>query len=192
VLCCDVTSFYTLLILCESRLWGVCSFKQLPVHPEHKLHCLMQVPISACWQGTARLVELPPYLTVQMVRFFYRADVQQKAKILRKVSRGSASHQTPHTGSVGQVTQPLCLQCSTTAGRPCRSARHGSPSHVGSACPHLLITDAVSSLLMAVLCRSHFRWSLMCTIIVLRNCKSSWQVHVRLTRTIRISLQRYL
>lgn len=28
---------------------------------------------------------LPPYLTVQMVRFFYKADVQQKAKILRKV-----------------------------------------------------------------------------------------------------------
>jgi hypothetical protein len=28
---------------------------------------------------------LPPYLTVQMVRFFYKAATQQKAKILRKV-----------------------------------------------------------------------------------------------------------
>lgn len=35
--------------------------------------------------GRASIVSLPPYLTVQMVRFYYKADIQQKAKILRKV-----------------------------------------------------------------------------------------------------------
>ncbi|KAF8058875.1 UBP7 [Scenedesmus sp. PABB004] len=38
------------------------------------------------FKGGAKLAGLPPYLTVQMVRFFYKADVQQKAKILRKVT----------------------------------------------------------------------------------------------------------
>jgi ubiquitin carboxyl-terminal hydrolase 14 len=36
--------------------------------------------------GEASIEALPPYLTVQMMRFFYKADVQQKAKILRKVT----------------------------------------------------------------------------------------------------------
>lgn len=40
----------------------------------------------AAFRGEARIVALPPYATVQMVRFFYKADVQQKAKILRKVT----------------------------------------------------------------------------------------------------------
>lgn len=39
----------------------------------------------ATFRGEASIVSLPPYLTVQMVRFFYKADIQQKAKILRKV-----------------------------------------------------------------------------------------------------------
>ncbi|EFN53318.1 hypothetical protein CHLNCDRAFT_25814 [Chlorella variabilis] len=38
------------------------------------------------FQGDAQISGLPPYLTVQMMRFFYKADVQQKAKILRKVT----------------------------------------------------------------------------------------------------------
>jgi hypothetical protein len=37
------------------------------------------------FKGSAQLAALPPYLTVQMVRFFYKTDVGQKAKILRKV-----------------------------------------------------------------------------------------------------------
>jgi hypothetical protein len=37
------------------------------------------------FKGSAQLAALPPYLTVQMVRFFYKTDVRQKAKILRKV-----------------------------------------------------------------------------------------------------------
>lgn len=41
---------------------------------------------SANFRGVAQIQALPPYLTVQMVRFFYKADVQQKAKILRKVT----------------------------------------------------------------------------------------------------------
>ena len=36
--------------------------------------------------GQASIVSLPPFLTVQMVRFYYKADIQQKAKILRKVA----------------------------------------------------------------------------------------------------------
>lgn len=40
----------------------------------------------ALFKGVSALTTLPPYLTVQMVRFFYKADVQQKAKILRKVT----------------------------------------------------------------------------------------------------------
>eukprot|EP00775_Hariotina_reticulata_P002882 gene2882-3173_t len=45
-----------------------------------------QLGTTVTFKGSAQLVQLPPYLTVQMVRFFYRADVQQKAKILRKVT----------------------------------------------------------------------------------------------------------
>lgn len=36
-------------------------------------------------QGFSAISKLPPYLTTQMVRFFYKVDTQQKAKILRKV-----------------------------------------------------------------------------------------------------------
>ncbi|KAK9836436.1 hypothetical protein WJX74_000563 [Apatococcus lobatus] len=39
----------------------------------------------AVFAGSSVISHLPPYLTVHMVRFFYKADVQQKAKILRKV-----------------------------------------------------------------------------------------------------------
>ena len=42
-------------------------------------------------QGKSEIQRLPPYLTVQMVRFFYKVDVQQKAKILRKVPGPPAS-----------------------------------------------------------------------------------------------------
>ncbi len=40
---------------------------------------------TALFAGGSSVASLPPYLTVQMVRFYYKADVQQKAKILRKV-----------------------------------------------------------------------------------------------------------
>lgn len=36
--------------------------------------------------GAAKIAALPPYLTVQMVRFFYKRSAQQKAKILKKVN----------------------------------------------------------------------------------------------------------
>ena len=39
------------------------------------------------FEGSSEVSRLPPYLTVQMVRFYYKADVQQKAKILRKVCK---------------------------------------------------------------------------------------------------------
>lgn len=40
----------------------------------------------ALFKGSSKLTRLPPYLTVQLVRFFYKTDVGQKAKVLRKVS----------------------------------------------------------------------------------------------------------
>lgn len=46
----------------------------------------------ALFKGTAKLAGLPPYLTVQMVRFFYKVSVQQKAKILKKVGEYSLLH----------------------------------------------------------------------------------------------------
>ena len=46
-------------------------------------------------QGASAISKLPPYLNVQMVRFFYKVDVRQKAKILRKV-RGVAPLAAPH------------------------------------------------------------------------------------------------
>uniref|UniRef100_A0A0W0FMI1 Ubiquitin carboxyl-terminal hydrolase n=1 Tax=Moniliophthora roreri TaxID=221103 RepID=A0A0W0FMI1_MONRR len=40
---------------------------------------------TAEYTQTSRLTRLPSYLTVQMVRFAWKADVQKKAKIMRKV-----------------------------------------------------------------------------------------------------------
>ncbi|CAL8463183.1 g2717 [Coccomyxa elongata] len=39
----------------------------------------------ALFKGSSVITKLPPYLTVQMVRFFFKVDTRQKAKILRKV-----------------------------------------------------------------------------------------------------------
>ena len=39
----------------------------------------------ASWRGESKLTHLPPYLTVQFMRFFYKVETQNKAKILRKV-----------------------------------------------------------------------------------------------------------
>ena len=40
----------------------------------------------ALFEGASTITHAPPYLTVQLVRFFYKASSQQKAKILRKVA----------------------------------------------------------------------------------------------------------
>lgn len=37
--------------------------------------------------GDSKVSSLPPHLSLQLVRFFYKVDAQQKAKILRKVGR---------------------------------------------------------------------------------------------------------
>ena len=44
---------------------------------------------DATLQGSSAISKLPSYVTAQMVRFFYKVDTQQKAKILRKVSAKS-------------------------------------------------------------------------------------------------------
>ncbi|GFH32787.1 ubiquitin carboxyl-terminal hydrolase, partial [Haematococcus lacustris] len=41
---------------------------------------------TAVFKGSSLITRLPPYLTVQLVRFFYKVDTQSKAKVLRKVS----------------------------------------------------------------------------------------------------------
>ncbi|CAG9465582.1 unnamed protein product [Pedinophyceae sp. YPF-701] len=38
------------------------------------------------FRGSSRITRLPQYLTVQELRFFFKAEAQQKAKILRKVA----------------------------------------------------------------------------------------------------------
>lgn len=40
---------------------------------------------NVVFKGTSKITRLPPYLVVQMVRFFYKRTTQQKAKILRQV-----------------------------------------------------------------------------------------------------------
>lgn len=40
------------------------------------------------FKGDSSLTSLPSFLTVQMMRFFFKAQVQQKAKILKKISYG--------------------------------------------------------------------------------------------------------
>lgn len=44
-----------------------------------------QLGRMAKFAGSSAITGLPPYLTVQMVRFFYKVQAAQKAKILRKV-----------------------------------------------------------------------------------------------------------
>lgn len=39
----------------------------------------------AVFQGEAAVARLPPYLTVQMMRFFYKTATQSRAKIMRSV-----------------------------------------------------------------------------------------------------------
>lgn len=41
---------------------------------------------TAQWHGTAALATLPAYLTIQIMRFFYKVATQQRAKIMRRVS----------------------------------------------------------------------------------------------------------
>ena len=60
-----------------------------------------QAPAQRCF-ATRRL---PQYLTVQMVRFFYKAATQQKAKILRKVSSPIVTSQCCQIGCRTDVSR---------------------------------------------------------------------------------------
>lgn len=40
---------------------------------------------TAQWHGKAALSSLPAYLTVQLMRFFYKVATQKRAKIVRRV-----------------------------------------------------------------------------------------------------------
>lgn len=62
----------------------------------------------ALFKGTAQIAGLPPYLTVQMVRFFYKVSVQQKAKILKKVCVGVCSCSKQIAGYITNACYHLC------------------------------------------------------------------------------------
>lgn len=51
---------------------------------------------NVLYKGTAEITALPPYLTVQMMRFFFKRDTQQKAKILKRVSACMHGHYPHH------------------------------------------------------------------------------------------------
>ena len=55
---------------------------------------------TALFKGTSLLTRLPPNLTVQMVRFFFKTSNQEKAKILKKVRSSN--------GAVFQRCGPYC------------------------------------------------------------------------------------
>ena len=57
---------------------------------------VVQLVLRVGAQGSSAVSRLPPYLTAQMVRFFYKVDVRQKAKILRK-ARAPAEPPLHHT-----------------------------------------------------------------------------------------------
>ena len=56
----------------------------------------------AVFTGSSTITGLSPYLTVQMVRFFYKVQAAQKAKILRKVCCGhqEINHQSSRSSIV--------------------------------------------------------------------------------------------
>jgi len=64
-------------------------------------------------QGSSVINKLPPYLTVQMVRFFYKVDTRQKAKILRKV-RLRAPHK-PNILPVPEVSSNISSSATPNA-----------------------------------------------------------------------------
>ncbi len=80
----------------------------------------------AVFTGSSAITKLSPYMTVQMVRFFYKVQAAQKAKILRKVPVSivlkcfSITHkQTSDIGSiesnessVSQLLQCIAVSCS--------------------------------------------------------------------------------
>lgn len=58
---------------------------------------------TAMFRGTSVITSLPEFLTVQMVRFFYKTDTQTKAKVLRKVRGRSCMGEPKAKG--GLLTQ---------------------------------------------------------------------------------------
>ena len=60
-------------------------------------------------QGSSAISKLPPYVTAQMVRFFYKVDTQQKAKILRKVStKASCAYEGADRSMYTHLTVTCC------------------------------------------------------------------------------------
>lgn len=60
----------------------------------------------AAFAGSSAITKLPPYMTVQMVRFFYKVAAAQKAKILRKVTQSVIVH------SIVSTLHRLLAHCS--------------------------------------------------------------------------------
>jgi Ubiquitin carboxyl-terminal hydrolase len=89
---------------------------------------------SVLWHGAAKVAKLPPYLTVQLMRFFYKQATQARAKIMRSVrthspTRADASAVWPHVQPRERRAAPCARGCGV------RSKRHkacGCHQRVGS------------------------------------------------------------
>lgn len=87
--------------------------------------------------GVSRIARLPPLLTVQLVRFFWKADVSMKAKILKAVTfpvllaRGAGCAAAP-------LARPAALHCLARS-----PAGRAAPAHLTPAAPASLPTGRV-------------------------------------------------
>jgi hypothetical protein len=95
--------------------------------------------MSVFGQGSSAIKKLPPYLTVQMVRFFYKVEARQKAKILRKVQADQLHNRGLHLLVVlflinmgwKQSCPVLLLDFAATATRlGCRNPWHETGMHL--------------------------------------------------------------
>lgn len=75
---------YTLKVNIEDKTTGVADGVALGLREERERRS-DQLERLALFKGVTEVTALPPYLTLQMMRFFFRRDNQQKAKILKKV-----------------------------------------------------------------------------------------------------------
>ena len=82
--------------------------KGWPVHRTSRRHL---AHVAARMQGTTKIERLPKYLPVQMMRFYYKVDVRQKAKILRKASAAAHRRACSHCNVQPVVCQQELRWC---------------------------------------------------------------------------------
>ncbi|GLI66088.1 hypothetical protein VaNZ11_009810 [Volvox africanus] len=75
---------YTLKVNIEEKTAHVSEGVALALKEERERHS-SALGHTVVFRGAMTLTSLPPYLTLQMMRFFFRRDNSQKAKILKKI-----------------------------------------------------------------------------------------------------------